>query len=252
MKSPSPQTAIGRRPRALQRQRRADRDARAAADAAAAVGADIVERMAERPELAVPGQRDVGETGGAVADDVAQHVGHVGRGHLAIGRGLRLERMLAHEMRLLRLGLARDGVEQRRDGRVGFSRDEQVHRRQTLVVHAPAVVQVLVERDLDHGRRRHAADGLEGAAEIDPVEAEDHVGVLHRVDQVVGGEGRGIADVQRMIGRERRADLEVRRHARIDRLGELDAPLPVLDLPRHAAGQDQRLLGVRAACRPPS
>ena len=151
--------------------------------------------------------------------------------------------MLAHEVRLLRLGLAGDGAEQRRDGRVGFGRDEQVHRRQALVVHAPAVVQVLVERHLDHGRRRHAADRLEGAAEIDPVEAEDDVGVLHRGDQIVGGEGRRIADVQRMIGRERRADLEVGGDARVDRLGELDAALPVLDLARHAAGQDQRLLG---------
>ena len=46
---------------ALQRERRADRDARAAADAAAAVGAEEVERMAERPPRAVPRQRQMRE-----------------------------------------------------------------------------------------------------------------------------------------------------------------------------------------------
>jgi hypothetical protein len=45
-------------PGALERQRRADRNAGAAADAAAAVGADIVERMAERP-VRLPGQRQM-------------------------------------------------------------------------------------------------------------------------------------------------------------------------------------------------
>ena len=145
----------------------------------------------------------------------------------------------------MRLGA--DGGDQRRDRGVGLRRDEQVDRRQALVVHAPAVVQVLVERHLDDGRRRHAADRLEGAAEIDPVEAEDHVGVLHRGDQVVGREGRGIAEMQRMIGRERRADLEVggRRARRAPRRAAMRRFQSSI-VARHAAGEDQRLLGARA------
>src|SRR3954463_15838643 len=114
MKSPSPQTAIGRGgrplcvtaapPRRPRARRRAAQDAGPPADAAAAVGADIVEWMTERPEFAVPRQRDVSEACGAVADHMAKNVGHVGRGHLTVSRRLRLQRMLAHEMRLLRLG----------------------------------------------------------------------------------------------------------------------------------------------------
>src|SRR5256885_9341654 len=46
---------------ALERERGADRIARPAADAAAAFGADIVERMAERPSGAIPRQRDMRE-----------------------------------------------------------------------------------------------------------------------------------------------------------------------------------------------
>ena len=146
-------------------------------------------------------------------------------------------------MRLLRLGLGADARDQRGHGGIGLRRDEQVDRRQALVVHAPAVVQVLVERHLDHGRRRRRAARLERAAEIDPVETEDHVGVLHGGDHVVGREGGREAEMQRMVGRERRADLEVGHDARVERLGKLDALLPVLFLARHAAGEDQRLLG---------
>ena len=47
--------------RALERQCGADGDAGSAADAAAALGADVVERMAEWPGGAVPGQRQMGE-----------------------------------------------------------------------------------------------------------------------------------------------------------------------------------------------
>ena len=68
MKSPSPQTAAGKPSRAHQGERGADRIAGAAADAAAALGADIVERMAERPGGAVPGERDMGERDVALAD----------------------------------------------------------------------------------------------------------------------------------------------------------------------------------------
>ena len=176
--------------------------------------------------------------------DVTQHVGHVGRRHLACRRGLVLERMRTRGVRLLRLGAAPDRSDQRRDGRVGLRRDEQVDGRQALVVHAPAVVQVLVERHLDDGGRRRHAAGFEGAAEVDPVEAEDHVGFLDRSDQVVGGKRRREAEMQRMVGRERRADLEVGHDPRVDCFGELDALLPIVFLARHAAGQDQRLLGI--------
>ena len=51
----------GKAAAALERQRCADRDSWTAADATAAIGAKIVERMAEMPTCAVPRQGNVGE-----------------------------------------------------------------------------------------------------------------------------------------------------------------------------------------------
>ena len=52
----------------------------------------------------------------------------------------------------------------------------------------------------------------------------------------------GRAGMQRMIGRERRADLEIGDDARVQPLGERDARVPGLDIARRPAGEDHRLL----------
>ena len=105
---------------------------------------------------------------------------------------------------------AAERVEQRGHRRFGRRGDVHVDGRQALVIHAPAVVQHVIERHVDDlGRGLAAARGLERAREVDPVEAHDDV--RRRDDR--GGVGRqdhrGRADVQRVIGRKRGADLEV-------------------------------------------
>ena len=85
--------------------------------------------------------------------------------------------------------------------------------------------------------------GLERAGEVDPVEAEDDVGLLDRRHQLVVDERRRRADVQRMIGRKGRADLEVGADLGAERLGERDARRPGLRVARQPAGEDQRMLG---------
>src|SRR4051794_1676363 len=67
----------GKTPRALQRERRADRNAGAAADAAAAVGAEIIQWMAEGPARAIPGERHMRERSGPRTDGAAQRIRHV-------------------------------------------------------------------------------------------------------------------------------------------------------------------------------
>ena len=91
--------------------------------------------------------------------------------------------------------------------RVRVGRNEQVGRRQRLMIHAPAVMKLVVERDSDHLRRRRdgAARGLQRAGQIDPVEAQDHVGGSDRLRRFLHRECRRRAGVQRMIGGEHRA-----------------------------------------------
>ena len=90
-----------------------------------------------------------------------------------------------------------------------------------------------------------AAELLEGAGEIDPVEAEDDVGVADRVGRLGRQhDAAGRAGMQRMIGRERGADLEIGDHARAEALGQRDARVPGVEIARDAAGEDHRMLGV--------
>ena len=109
----------------------------------------------------------------------------------------------------------------------GSAVDRQVDRRQAEVVHAPAVVQRVIERDVRDLRR--CVRGLlrylqEEAVEIDPVEADDEVGIP---DDVLGLRAQPIGRrhrMLRMIGRKHRplADRgqhRTRRHARPARRG---------------------------------
>jgi hypothetical protein len=144
-------------------------------------------------------------------------------------------------------GLRRDGTDrlQQRGGRgVRVSRNEEIDRGQGLVIHAPAIVQLVVEGDLDHLAGRRSAQRPQGASEVDPVEAEDDVGLLEEGRQLVLGEILGCVDMQGMIGGERRPDLEARRHPGADRLGERDPLFPRGDVAGDAAGQDHGMLGV--------
>jgi hypothetical protein len=76
------------------------------------------------------------------------------------------------------------------------------------------------------------------AGEIDPVEAEDDVGSSSSLRRSPGRCRARRAGVQRMVGRESRADLEVGHDARAERLGERDARVPGFDRGRRGRHQD--------------
>ena len=120
------------------------------------------------------------------------------------------------------------------------------------MVHAPAVMDEVVERDLnDSARRRFGAERrTQRTGEIDPVEAQDHVG---GADGVGGLSDRcdhgGCADVQRMVGWECRPDLEISNHTCVERPCQCDAGIPSLDAPRGAPGEDQWVFRALQSCR---
>ena len=136
--------------------------------------------------------------------------------------------------------------EERRDHRVRRRQDCDVGRRQPLVVHVPAVVDVLIERALnDFGLRQLAAAGLgKRAAEVDPVEAHDHVGVADQPSRVAGNVERGRKRVKAMARRKARAGLDVGQHQCAEALGERDATREIGGVRRDPADHQKRF-----ACR---
>ena len=105
--------------------------------------------------------------------------------------------------------------------------DEQIDRRQALVIHAPAIVQDVVERDLDDlGAGKSVAGRAQRPGEIDPVEAEDDVGFGDGLGGVGHREDAGAGDVQRMVGGEGGADLEVGDDAGAEGFGEGETRSP--------------------------
>ena len=84
-----------------------------------------------------------------------------------------------------------------------------------------------------------AALGLpQCAAEIDPVERQDDVGLAQELARRLGEHVERRQVMRRMVGREHRALLEVGHHAGAEPLGETDARLPEFRLARTAAEQD--------------
>ena len=68
------------------------------------------------------------------------------------------------------------GCEQGRNCDVGLASDHHIDRWQALIIHAPTIVQMVIDRDLHDFGRDIAAETLKGAGNVDPVEAEDDVG----------------------------------------------------------------------------
>ncbi len=127
-------------------------------------------------------------------------------------------------------------------GIVRIGRDEQVDRRQRLVIHAPAVMELMIRRNLDDlclGRRPRRA---QGAGQIDPIEAEDDVGASDDLCGFAGGHQQGrFASMERMVGRECRSDLDVGHDARIQMFGDADTRVPGVQSARRAPGEKDRL-----------
>ena len=89
----------------------------------------------------------------------------------------------------------------------------------------------------------HPERAAQAAGEVDPVEREDHVGRLERLDRLRDHRvRRRRAGMQRMIGREAAADLEVGDDLGVERLRERDALVPAVEAARHPAHQDDRML----------
>ena len=229
----------------LERERGSHGHARARADAAAAVAAKVVERVLEVAVGAVPSQGQPCEAnvqpGGRCVELIrerAERKGFIGR--FFVGRLLRRLR-----------GARPHGLQQKRNNRVGLAHQVNVGRRQSLVVHAPAAMRVRIGRDENHLRadRRLAPRLLQRAGGVDPVQGEHHVGFTQRISGAVMQEGRRRRGVQGMIGRKRRARLEVGQHACMQLLRERDARLPASPGAREPPREDHRVLCRRKKLR---
>ena len=89
-------------------------------------------------------------------------------------------------------------------------------------------------------RQRAAAGLAQRAAEVDPVEAQDHVGVADRLRRVAGHVQARRERMQRMLRRKARARLDVRQHDGAKALGQRHAPREIGGIDGHAADHEQR------------
>ena len=160
----------------LQRQRRAHRDARSAADATATIAADEIQGVAERPPGAVPRQRQVKERDLPLAERCPQCTGQVLDAKRA--RRLRCRRGGGCKMPGARSSAHRSS--QIDHGGIGIGSNEQVDWGKALVVHAPAVVHRVIERDLNNPGFAARGCGAQRPRQVDPVETEDDVGTGYR------------------------------------------------------------------------
>ena len=173
-KSPSPHDADHHAPGALQRERRADRQARPRAHAAAAVGAEVIQRMAEMAVRAVPAERQLGE-----ADVHALRSSSLNaRASARMRHAPSSVGQLASLFGCTAAGRALHGVQQKRHRDIRLAHHVHVGWRQPLVVDAPAAMDVRIDRDADHlgADRLVAPRRLQRAGGVDPVEREDDVG----------------------------------------------------------------------------
>ena len=112
------------------------------------------------------------------------------------------------------------------------------------MVHAPAIVKLMIQRDRDHlpGRRDRAARRLQRARQIDPVEAQDDIGGGDGLPRLLRQERRRCAEMQRMVGGKYRGAFEIGHHAGAQRLRQRHAIGPFPLAVRAAPHQDHRLL----------
>ena len=181
--------------------------------------------MPERPPRAVPGQRQVEQRDVAVADGLAERKGQM----LDAQRAARV----SVARRWLAAATAFDAAEcldrfaERDRHRIGIGGDIEIDGRKALMVHAPAVVHGVVERDVDHLRLRRAWQRCATCRRDRPSRGSgSRRPPAMRLRFGGRSEDRRRADMQRMIGRESGADLEIGDDARIEPLGERDASLP--------------------------
>ena len=181
--------------------------------------------MAKRPRGAVPRQRQVAQRRVAIAHRVAQRKRNVVEPQSIVGRRDRTRARIGRRLLPARVS-TRQFVDQGANGNVGISREQDIDRRQRLIIHVPAAMQRVVERCVNRRRRAIAAGSGERAPEIDPVEAQDYVGLRDDVGGLARQQHAGRGAMQWMIGRKGGADLEIGEHARAEQLCERDALVP--------------------------
>lgn len=81
------------------------------------------------------------------------------------------------------------------------------------MLHPPAIVQLIIQRRLDH-LRLHIARQFQRTRDIQPVQAQDHIRLAqHRARRIVNEEGR-FAAMLRVIRREGRPVPDIRQNLR--------------------------------------
>jgi hypothetical protein len=230
-----------------QRQRRTHRHPGSRSDAAAAVESDVVLRMREAAILARPAERQP-DVRGLVrrqrfcghAREVVERQAHIGGPFRGLGthgrdfRGVGEPRANVFRRAWAELG------EKGRDQRIGHDEKREIAHRQRLIVGVPAVVDVLIERALDDlGARGLTVAGLQQrAAEIDPVEAQNRVGVAHELRRRTGHVQAGRKRMQLVLGWETRAGLDVGENDGVQAFRERHASREIRFVARYAADHD--------------
>ena len=181
--------------------------------------------MAEVAVDAVPAQGQARQTQVQVLGAVVQHFGHGAQAHHIVvwqGRQYGFGGPCGQ-------GARRDGLIQGRNGRIGFAQHVHVGWGQAATVHAPAPVDVHVQRHMDD--LRGAGGPLQGLLEratwVDPVEHQHHIGFAHSGAGLWAHEVGGRAHVLRVVGGERGRVFEVGDDAGLQRFGQGHARLPV-------------------------
>jgi hypothetical protein len=145
MVSPSPRIATGSRPLP----RGTHGHARPAADAGAAILPQVVHRMAEMPQRAIPAQRQTDQREFPSGGDARERGGEAGDGqHTISGR----RRCFRHGRLGGRHGAFRQQRQQAAHHRFRRIIEVEVGRQQRAMVEAPAIVDPLIGRDLHHVR----------------------------------------------------------------------------------------------------
>src|SRR5437764_12253097 len=134
--------------------------------------------MAEWPGGAVPGQRQMDKREAAAADRSLERPRQVVHAQRA-ARRLVFLRLACLRDRRRRLCSAERG-EQARHYLVRCGREQEIDGRKHLIVHAPAVMDLKIGTHVDNLWLRCFVSEYrpQAAAEIDPVEREDHIRLL--------------------------------------------------------------------------
>src|SRR5262249_18596706 len=130
-----------------------------------------------------------------------------------------------------------EGGQQRRHSEGRLAVKEYVDRREPLIVHAPAVVQMVIDRYLNNARRRHtgAKCRFQNSGKIQPVETQNNVGLTYRIGGLCSDPyNAGRPDMKLMVGGACSSDLEISGNPRTQTLRKRDARIPSLEVPRHA------------------